>query len=85
MVLQNLRLSSLQLWSRMKVPVRKLKTLAQYSILAAFVMVVVFVVANFQDKKLGKPKKKPQMEESAWENLKQEKEESNSEDIPRFV
>ena len=70
----------------MKVPFRKLKTLAQYSILAAFVMVVVFVVANFQDKKLGKPKKKkPQMEESAWGNLKQEKEESNSEDIPRFV
>jgi len=68
----------------MKVPFRKLKTLAQYSILAAFVMVVVFVVANFQDKKFGKPKKKPQMEESAWGNLKQEKEESNSEEIPRL-
>ena len=48
----------------MKIPVRKLKTLAQYSSAAAFVIFVVFVVSNFKEGELQKSSKK---EDSEWD------------------
>ena len=50
----------------MKIPVRKLKTLAQYSSAAAFVIFVVFVVSNFKEEEL---QKNSMRDESNWESL----------------
>ena len=49
----------------MKIPVRKLKTLAQYSSAAAFVIFVVFVVSNFKEGELQQKSKK---EDSNWDS-----------------
>ena len=54
----------------MKIPLRKLKTLGQYCLLGGLIIAVVFVVSNFKENDLGKPKNVPVPEEQVWEGLK---------------
>ena len=65
----------------MKIPVRKLKTLAQYSSAAAFVIFVVFVVSNFKEGELQKSSKK---EDSEWDPPLHVDKDDKPEAIPRL-
>ena len=59
----------------MKVPVRKLKALVQYSVLGGLVVTVILVFANFKDvEKVKKTSDDP--EEEVWASLKQQREEN---------
>ena len=70
----------------MKIPLRKLKTLGQYCLLGGLIIAVVFVVSNFKENDLGKPKNVPVPEEQVWEGLKNQEhpDPGTSEDIPRL-
>ena len=73
----------------MKVPVRKLKALVQYSILGGLVVTVVYVFANFKEaEKLKKTSSSDDPEEEVWASLKQKVVEASdspeAEVIPRL-
>ena len=70
----------------MKVPVRKLKALVQYSVLGGLVVTVVYVFANFKEaEKLKKTSSSDDPEEEVWASLKQKVVEASDNPAPEVI